>query len=199
MDGIRVQPYGRPDVDYLSIEERRSLGAGYYYFSYRRMFGAVRLTSEHNRGLQEKAGREGFTRGRAYTDFQRLLINLFEELAARFFRADGPQVQAYDKGRKRLKREDMPRKERVKRGPRKDGGNCRPDSPPLCDTSKRRTSRSRLQRQCKTSVRASTTLTASNQQRGPSPRRGETCFNCLTRWSSANPKASLLQRLCVGT
>jgi len=115
MDGIRVQPYGRPDVDYLSIEERRSLGAGYYYFSYRRMFGAVRLTSQHNPGLQEKAGREGFTRGRAYTDFQRLLINLFVELAARFFRADGPQVRTYEKGRERLKREDMLRKERDKR------------------------------------------------------------------------------------
>lgn len=115
MDGIRVQPYGRPDVDYLSIEERRTFGAGYYYFSYRRMFGAVRLTSEQNPGLREKAGREGFTRGRAYTDFQSLLSNLFVELAARFFRVDGPQVQAYEKGRERLKREDMLRKERDKR------------------------------------------------------------------------------------
>ena len=115
MDGIRVQPYGRPDVDYLSIEERRTFGANYYYFSYRRMFGAVRLTSQHNSGLQEKAGREGFTRSRAYTDFQRLLINLFKELAARFFRSDGSQVQAYEKGRERLKREDTLRKEREKR------------------------------------------------------------------------------------
>lgn len=115
MDGIRVQPYGRPDVDYLSIEERRTLGAGYYYFSYRRMFGAVCLSSEKNPELKEKAGREGFTRGRAYTDFQRLLVNLFVELAARFFRDDGPQVQAYEKGRERLKREDKLRKERDKR------------------------------------------------------------------------------------
>ena len=115
MDGIRVQPYGRSDVDYLSIEERRSLGAGYYYFSYRRMFGAVRLSTEHNPGLQEKAGREGFTRGRAYTDFQRLLVNLFVELAAMFFRDDAPQVQAYEKGRERLKREDKLREEREKR------------------------------------------------------------------------------------
>lgn len=111
-DGIRVQPYGRPDVDYLEIEERRSLGAGYYFFSYRRMFGAIRLSSSQNAGLQEKAGREGFTGGRAYSDFRRLLINLLVELAARYFRADAPEVHAYEQGRARLIREDQLRKER---------------------------------------------------------------------------------------
>ena len=115
MDGVKVQPYGRPDVDYLEIEERRSLGAGHYYFSYRRMFGAVSLTSNENPGLQEKAGREGFTRSRAYRDFRELLINLLKELAATFFRADAPQVRAYEKGRERLVREDKLRKERDRR------------------------------------------------------------------------------------
>ena len=111
-DGIRVQPYGRPDVDYLEIEERRTLGAGYYFFSYRRMFGAVCLSSERNPGLREKAGREGFTGGRAYSDFRRLLMNLLVELAARYFRSDGPEVRAYEQGRERLVREDRLRKER---------------------------------------------------------------------------------------
>ena len=115
MDGIRVQPYGRPDVDYLEIEERRTLGASYYYFSYRRMFGAVSLSTEHNDALQEKAGREGFTQGRAYSDFKHLLINLFVELAATFFRAESPRADAYEKGRERLKREDARRKEREDR------------------------------------------------------------------------------------
>lgn len=115
MDGIRVQPYGRPDVDYLEIEERRTLGASYYYFSYRRMFGAVCLSSKHNATLQEKAGREGFTQGRAYSDFRSLLINLFLELAATFFRAENPEAEAYEKGRERLKREGALRKERDNR------------------------------------------------------------------------------------
>ncbi len=115
MDGIRVQPYGRPDVDYLEIEERRTLGASYYYFSYRRMFGAVSLSSKHNATLQEKAGREGFTQGRAYSAFRDLLINLFVELAATFFRAKSPRADAYEKGRQRLAREDALRKERDKR------------------------------------------------------------------------------------
>ena len=115
MNGIRVQPYGRPDVDYLKIEERRTLGASYYYFSYRRMFGAVGLTSDRNPKLQEKAGREGFTQGRAFSNFRDLLINLLVELAATFFRKDAPQVRDYERGRERLVREDRLRKEREKR------------------------------------------------------------------------------------
>jgi len=115
MDGIRVQPYGRPDVDYLEIEERRSFGAGYYFFSYRRMFGAVRLTTEQNSGLQEKAGREGFKSGRAYSDFRQLLMNLLVQLAATYFRDEAPQVRAYERGRERLVREDKLRKERARR------------------------------------------------------------------------------------
>ena len=114
-DSIRVQPYGRPNVDYLEIEERRSRGAGYYYFSYRRMFGAVSLTSEHNARLEEKAGREGFIQGRVYSDFRRLLINLFVELAARFFRESGAQGDTYEKGRARLKHEERARRVRTKR------------------------------------------------------------------------------------
>ena len=114
-DGIRVQPYGRPDVDYLEIEERRSLGAGYYFFSYRRMFGAICLSSERNPGLREKAGREGFAGGRAYSDYRRLLVNLLVELAARYFRSNAPEVAAYERGRERLVREDQLRKERDRR------------------------------------------------------------------------------------
>ncbi|MXV99291.1 MAG: hypothetical protein F4126_09660 [Acidimicrobiaceae bacterium] len=115
MDGIRVQPYGRPDVDYLEIEERRSRGAGYYYFSYRRVFGALSLTSKQNPELHEKAGREGFTRGRAYSSFRTLLVNLLVELAARYFRSDAPESRVYEKGRERLVREDRLRKERDRR------------------------------------------------------------------------------------
>ncbi len=113
-DGIRVQPYGRPGVDYLEIEERRTLGAGYYYFSYRRVYGAICLSSARNPELREKAGREGFTAGRAYSDFRRLLIDLLMELAATYFRSDGSEVRAYEQGRERLVREHQLRKERDK-------------------------------------------------------------------------------------
>lgn len=115
MDGVRVQPYGRPDRDYLEIEERRSLKAATHYFSYRRMFGAVSLTSEHNSALEEKAGREGFVEGRVYTDFRRLLMNLLQKLAAEFFRPDGPQASSYEKGRRRLKHAESLRRTRDRR------------------------------------------------------------------------------------
>ena len=59
-NGIRVLPYGDTDYDWLDIEFRRTKGAAYYYFSHRKMFGFVGIDAEHNRGLREKAGREGF-------------------------------------------------------------------------------------------------------------------------------------------
>jgi hypothetical protein len=59
-DQIRILPYGNSDVDWLDIEERRNRGFTYYFFSYRRIYGAVCLTREMNAELKEKAGREGF-------------------------------------------------------------------------------------------------------------------------------------------
>ena len=111
-DGIRVQPYGRPDFDYLGIEERRTFGVGHYYFSYRRMFGAVALTTADNAALKEKAGREGFTQGGPYRDFRKLLINLFKEIAAAYFRSGGEHESLYAEGRERLKAQHAARKTR---------------------------------------------------------------------------------------
>lgn len=84
-DGIRVLPYGNSDHDYLRIEDRRSRHASRAFFSYRRMFGAVELTSADNPNLQEKAGREGFRENLAYKDMVAILENFFKELAARYF------------------------------------------------------------------------------------------------------------------
>ncbi|MBN4077110.1 ATP-binding protein, partial [Mariprofundus ferrooxydans] len=43
-DGIRILPYGNTDYDWLSIETRRNRGMTHYFFSYRRIYGAVCLT-----------------------------------------------------------------------------------------------------------------------------------------------------------
>ena len=45
-NGIRILPYGNADNDFLRIEERRTLGAAYYFFSARKMFGAIELPLE---------------------------------------------------------------------------------------------------------------------------------------------------------
>ncbi|HUV13516.1 MAG TPA: ATP-binding protein, partial [Acidobacteriota bacterium] len=94
-DGIRVLPYGDADVDFLEFEKRRTKGAAYYFFSYRRMFGAIEVTREENSGLTEKAGREGFQQNKAYKEFRAMLMNFFVQIAADFFREEGEYADAY--------------------------------------------------------------------------------------------------------
>ena len=88
-DNIRILPYGDSDYDFLNIEKNRSKRASTYFFSYRRMFGAIELTSLENNTLSEKAGREGFIENRAYRQLQDILQNFFVQLAADFFDEKG--------------------------------------------------------------------------------------------------------------
>jgi hypothetical protein len=85
-DGIRILPYGDNENDFLDIELRRNKGAGYYFFSYRRMFGGLEISQKLNPELEEKAGREGLRENLAYKQFISVLKNLFIQLAADFFR-----------------------------------------------------------------------------------------------------------------
>lgn len=101
-DGIRVLPYGNADTDYLEIEKRRSLNAATYYFSYRRMFGAIEIDSGRNRQLQEKAGREGFRENRAYRDFRDILQQFLIQLAAHFFSGKADTAEQWRNERRRL-------------------------------------------------------------------------------------------------
>ena len=48
-DGIRVLPYGDTDYDFLEIEKNRTKSAGYYYFSYRRIFGTIDIDQSQKR------------------------------------------------------------------------------------------------------------------------------------------------------
>ncbi len=109
-DRIRILPYGNSDVDWLNIEERRSKGLSYYFFSYRRIYGAVCLTRKNNDALHEKAGREGFQKDKAYRQFKSVLENLFLQLAADFFRKEAPLGVYFQEHR-----EELDRLERVRR------------------------------------------------------------------------------------
>ncbi len=113
-DGIRVLPYGRSDYDFLELEQKRTRGAAYYYFSYRRMFGYVEITGKTNSNLTEKAGREGFIQNTAYRQFRSILTNFFEQTARDFFRAGGEYTGIYEGKRTELRREEAVRKEREK-------------------------------------------------------------------------------------
>lgn len=95
-DGVRILPYGDYSFDWLDVEKRRNKGAGYYFFSFRRMFGAVQLTRSDNGELQEKAGREGFQQNEAYRQIRDILMNLLIQLAAEFFRKSGANADAFE-------------------------------------------------------------------------------------------------------
>lgn len=94
-NGIRILPYGNTDYDFLDIEERRNLGAAYYFFSYRRMFGAIELPLESSGLLIEKAGREGFRNNRAYHEFRAILEHFLVQLAADYFRDETERGTEY--------------------------------------------------------------------------------------------------------
>ena len=111
-NGIQVLPYGDTDFDWLGIELRRSKSAYYYYFSHRKMFGAITIDSGRNAKLQEKAGREGFQQNKAYRQFRSILENFFIQLASDFFREEGVHSDSFDLGKSKLAREDKARKER---------------------------------------------------------------------------------------
>ncbi|MBP2300555.1 ATP-binding protein [Azospirillum picis] len=85
-DGIRVLPYGNSDYDFLNIEQRRTLKATDWFFSYRRMLGWIDITHGENSALVEKAGREGFRENKAYRQFRDILENFFKQLAIDYFR-----------------------------------------------------------------------------------------------------------------
>ena len=88
-DGVRIQPYGNTDYDWLAIELRRTKSASYYYFSYRQMFGLVEINSTDNPRLHEKAGREGFQENKAYRQLRGILKSFLIQVAAHFFREEG--------------------------------------------------------------------------------------------------------------
>ena len=111
-NGIRVLPYGDTEYDWLDIEFRRTKSAYYYYFSHRKMFGAIDIDADRNRSLLEKAGREGFQENKAYRQFRSILQNFFLQMAADFFRSEGVHAEVFDLRKAELAREAEARKRR---------------------------------------------------------------------------------------
>ena len=111
-DGIRILPYGDTDYDFLDIEKNRTKSAGYYFFSYRRIFGTIDIDQTRNANLVEKAGREGFRQNRAYRQFREILMNFFVQIAADFFRQGGIHVETFAEQRAELERLELIRRRR---------------------------------------------------------------------------------------
>ena len=114
-DGVRIQPYGNTDYDWLDIELRRTKSASYYYFSYRQMFGLVEINSSDNRGLQEKAGREGFQENKAYRQLRSILKSFLLQVAADFFRKEGAHSERFVSKKRERTEEELHRSARAKK------------------------------------------------------------------------------------
>ncbi|UCA47000.1 ATP-binding protein [Pseudochrobactrum sp. XF203] len=109
-DGIRVQPYGGSDYDFLAIERRRTKKASTHYYSFRNMMGAITLNQFDNNRLVEKAGREGFREDKAYRQFRSILINFFTNTATDFFNEGGKYSEEWSEVKNELTRLDAVRK-----------------------------------------------------------------------------------------
>ena len=113
-DGVRIQPYGNTDYDWLEIELRRTKSASYYYFSYRQMFGFVEIDSKNNGSLHEKAGREGFQENKAYRQFRSILKSFLVQVAADFFREEGVHGDRFTSHKRELQEAERHRRARAK-------------------------------------------------------------------------------------
>lgn len=89
-NNIRVLPYGDADYDFLDIEKNRTKKMSRYFFSFRRIIGAVEISDIDKSKLIEKAGREGFIENRAYRQFQSILKNFFWQVAQEYFNEERP-------------------------------------------------------------------------------------------------------------
>ncbi len=114
-DGVRVLPYGNSDYDFLNIEQRRTLSAKDWFFSYRRMIGWIDITHDDNATLVEKAGREGFRENRSYRQFRDILENFFKQLAVDYFKPNADLGDDFRRERKRLE-DDADRLKRRENG-----------------------------------------------------------------------------------
>ena len=89
-DFLRVMPYGRPDADFLGMEERRGKSAGREFWAHRRSFGRIGVSRSANPALKDKAGREGLVDNRAFREMRLLVMELLKDSARRYFGTDSP-------------------------------------------------------------------------------------------------------------
>ncbi len=114
-DGIRVLPYGDIEHDFLRIEQRRNKAHKDWFFSFRRMFGAIVLDNIKNQSLREKAGREGFQENSAFRQFRGVLEFFLMSLAKDFFRKDAPLGNEFNRLREEMELQNDLLKKREKK------------------------------------------------------------------------------------
>lgn len=74
-DGIRVLPYGEPDDDWLSLDERRYLKPA-KMIGRKTILAAIEITQSGNPDLRDKTNREGLIENQAFLDLRELVLAL---------------------------------------------------------------------------------------------------------------------------
>ena len=92
-DFLRAMPYGRPDADFLGMEERRGKSAGREFWAHRRSFGRIGVSRSENPALKDKAGREGLVDNRAFREMRLLVVEFLKDAARKYFGTDSPKRQ----------------------------------------------------------------------------------------------------------
>lgn len=100
-DGVRILPYGEPENDFIGIEKRRNLRAGYYLFAHKRLFGRIDITHNDNPLLEDKSSREGFIENEQYFYFNRTLQNLLVKIATQYINSTGIRSSYLDLNNKK--------------------------------------------------------------------------------------------------
>ena len=137
-DFLRVMPYGRPDADFLRMEERRGKSAGREFWAHRRSFGRIGVSRSANSALKDKAGREGLVDNRAFREMRLLVVEFLKDSARKYFGTDSPVREELLPGimERKARQKEAADKARTRR--RKSLRQfLREQSPPLEEASKR--------------------------------------------------------------
>lgn len=85
-DGVRVEPYGREDDDWLEARRKKASRQGYAPIQPKKLAGVVRLSKKNNRELIDMSNRQGLVENDGYAQFVALSQVAFDVLADHVFR-----------------------------------------------------------------------------------------------------------------
>jgi len=85
-DGVRVQPYGAPDDDWLQIDRHRAEIRANEQFSNDQLFGQIKITKAGNEKLKDKTSREGIIEdSQAFTQLIILVRGLLSYIRTKLY------------------------------------------------------------------------------------------------------------------
>ena len=68
-DGVRVEPYGGPDDDWLGAQARKASRQGYAAIQPKQLYGFVAISKRTNPEMIDMSNRQGLVEDEAFEDF----------------------------------------------------------------------------------------------------------------------------------